>query len=57
MVEEECVVRPGDPCSCCASPTGPRDCPLAYLVLTDDGLSAALRRIVQAQRAPSREHR
>ncbi len=39
-----CPVRPGDPCSLCMpGATGPQDCGLVYLVLTDPDLRAQLR--------------
>ena len=39
-----CPIRPGEPCTLCQlDVTGPSDCPLVYLVMTDDDLRDALR--------------
>ena len=39
--EAPCQVRLGEPCRLCVpGATGPQDCGLAYLVLTDDDLRA-----------------
>ena len=43
--QPQCVVRLGEPCRLCQpGATGPDDCQLAYLVLTDDDLRAELAR-------------
>jgi hypothetical protein len=47
-----CPLRPGDPCTLCQlDVTGPADCPLVYLVVTDTELrdGAAQRRREHAQ--------
>jgi hypothetical protein len=50
-----CPLRPGDPCTLCQlDVTGPADCPLVYLVVTDEDLrdgAAERRREHAAQRA------
>ncbi|WP_203822266.1 DUF6767 domain-containing protein [Paractinoplanes ferrugineus] len=41
--DEMCPLRPGDQCRLCQlGATGPRDCPLVYLVMTDDELRAGV---------------
>jgi hypothetical protein len=43
----QCPIRPGQPCTLCQiDVTGPQDCGLVYLVMTDD----ELRRGVRSQR-------
>lgn len=43
LKEPQCAVRPGEPCRLCApGATGPDNCPLAYLVWTDEDLFADL---------------
>ena len=38
-----CPIRPGDPCTLCQlDVTGPADCPLVYLVMTDPDLRLSL---------------
>jgi hypothetical protein len=42
-VDARCPLRPGDPCTLCQlDVSGPQDCPLVYLVMTDDDLRDAL---------------
>lgn len=42
--DAKCPVRPGDPCTLCQlDVTGPHDCPLVYLVMSDDDLHERLR--------------
>ncbi|MFL6140121.1 MAG: DUF6767 domain-containing protein [Frankiaceae bacterium] len=42
--EPRCPVRPGDACTLCQpGVTGPQDCGLVYLVMTDDELREGLR--------------
>ncbi len=42
--DAKCPVRPGDPCTLCQlDVTGPHDCPLVYLVMSDDDLHDRLR--------------
>ncbi len=37
--DARCPLRPGEPCTLCQlDVTGPQDCPLVYLVMTDDDL-------------------
>jgi hypothetical protein len=49
--EAPCQVRLGEPCRLCVpGATGPQDCGLAYLVLTDPDLSEELARM-RAERA------
>ncbi|MGN6575418.1 MAG: DUF6767 domain-containing protein [Nocardioides sp.] len=41
-----CPIRPGDPCSLCEpGVSGPQDCGLVYLVMSDPGLRAELDRL------------
>ena len=41
-----CPIRPGDPCSLCEpGVTGPQDCGLVYLVMSDPDLRAELDRL------------
>ncbi|MFS8479276.1 MAG: DUF6767 domain-containing protein [Micromonosporaceae bacterium] len=41
----KCPIRPGEPCTLCQlDVTGPQDCPLVYLVMSDDDLRAGLHR-------------
>ncbi len=43
--EARCPIRPGEPCTLCqVSVTGPEDCGLAYLVMSDPDLREELRR-------------
>jgi hypothetical protein len=40
-----CPIRPGEPCTLCQiDVTGPQDCGLVYLVLSDDELREGVRR-------------
>ena len=42
----QCPIRPGDPCSLCVpGATGPQDCGLVYLVMSDPDLRDRLRQI------------
>ena len=37
--QPKCPIRPGDACSLCVpGATGPEDCPLVYLVMSDPAL-------------------
>jgi len=46
--EPRCPIRPGQPCTLCQiDVTGPQDCGLVYLVMSDDELRAAVRRAGQ----------
>lgn len=53
-----CPIRPGDPCTLCEpGVSGPQDCGLVYLVMTDPDLRAELARVrreVRAARPPGR---
>jgi hypothetical protein len=49
--DARCPLRPGEPCTLCqASTTGPQDCPLVYLVMTDDELRAGLQEVLRRGR-------
>jgi len=44
--EAKCPIRPGDPCSLCVpGASGPQDCGLVYLVMSDPDLRDRLRQI------------
>jgi hypothetical protein len=46
-----CPLRPPEPCRLCQlSTTGPEDCPLVYLVMSDDELRAGLHDFLQHRR-------
>lgn len=46
-----CPVRPGEPCTLCqVAVTGPQDCGLVYLVMSDPDLRERLREIRSARR-------
>lgn len=50
-----CPLRPGDPCSLCEpGVTGPQDCGLVYLVMTDPALREELGRLRREQRSGRR---
>lgn len=41
--DAECPLQPGEPCTLCQlDVSGPADCPLVYLVMTDDDLRTQL---------------
>ncbi|WFE21868.1 hypothetical protein O7621_00245 [Solwaraspora sp. WMMD937] len=41
--EAKCPIRPGEPCTLCLpGTTGPAECGLVYLVMSDDELRAGL---------------
>lgn len=43
--DAKCPIRPGEPCTLCqVNVTGPQDCGLVYLVMSDDTLRDGLRR-------------
>jgi hypothetical protein len=47
----QCPVRPGEPCTLCQpGVTGPEDCGLVYLVMSDPELREELRRVRLEQR-------
>jgi hypothetical protein len=42
--QPKCPLRPGEPCTLCVpGASGPADCGLVYLVMSDDALRDALR--------------
>jgi hypothetical protein len=44
--EAQCPIRPGDACSLCQpGATGPKDCGLVYLVMSDPDLREELNRV------------
>jgi hypothetical protein len=48
-----CPIRPGDPCSLCEpGVSGPQDCGLVYLVMSDPELRAELDRLRRELRPP-----
>ncbi len=50
--DEQCWIRLSEPCRLCVpGATGPLDCGLVYLVMTDPDLSAALARM-RAEHVP-----
>lgn len=41
--DARCPIRPGEPCTLCQlDVTGPQDCPLVYLVMSDPDLRTGL---------------
>jgi hypothetical protein len=57
VAEQLCQVRPGEPCRLCVpGATGPQDCGLVYLVMTDLDLRTELARM-QADDPPVRRGR
>jgi hypothetical protein len=47
-----CPLRPGDPCTLCQiDVSGPQNCPLVYLVMTDEDLQAELHDLTVRGRA------
>lgn len=54
--DDQCPLRPGEPCALCQmSTTGPKDCPLVWLVMTDDELRAGLRASIAAAASSSHD--
>jgi hypothetical protein len=56
--DAKCPIRPGDACTLCQpGATGPQDCGLVYLVMSDPDLRAELGRVrrLQQQEARTRE--
>jgi uncharacterized protein DUF6767 len=52
--DARCPVRPGEPCTLCQlDVTGPQDCPLVYLVMSDAELREQLR-VTAARAEPTR---
>jgi hypothetical protein len=46
LPDAKCPIRPGDACSLCQpGATGPQDCGLVYLVMSDPDLRAELNRV------------
>lgn len=55
LPEAKCPIRPGDACSLCQpGVTGPQDCGLVYLVMSDPDLSEELSRVRRFQREDAR---
>lgn len=51
LPEAQCPIRPGDACSLCQpGATGPQDCGLVYLVMSDPDLREELNRVRRYQR-------
>jgi hypothetical protein len=51
LPEAQCPIRPGDACSLCQpGATGPQDCGLVYLVMSDPDLRGELDRVRRSQR-------
>ncbi|MEU6019907.1 DUF6767 domain-containing protein [Micromonospora sp. NPDC047134] len=49
--DARCPLRPGQPCTLCQlDVTGPQDCPLVYLVMTDEELWAGTRQAAHHHR-------
>ncbi|MFC0509030.1 DUF6767 domain-containing protein [Micromonospora costi] len=54
--DARCPLRPGEPCTLCQlDVTGPQDCPLVYLVMTDEQLRTGVHRDRLASRARRRD--
>jgi hypothetical protein len=50
LPEAKCPIRPGDACSLCQpGATGPQDCGLVYLVMSDPDLRQELNRVRRYQ--------
>jgi hypothetical protein len=53
--DARCPIRPGEPCTLCQlDVTGPQDCPLVYLVMTDSERPASLRNTPLPSRVAAR---
>ena len=53
--EAKCPIRPGDACSLCQpGATGPKDCGLVYLVMSDVDLREELQRVRRYQQDDAR---
>jgi hypothetical protein len=51
LPEAKCPIRPGDACSLCQpGATGPQDCGLVYLVMSDSDLREELHRVRRFER-------
>ncbi|MGC5031289.1 DUF6767 domain-containing protein [Micromonospora sp. DT229] len=49
--DARCPLRPDQPCTLCQlDVTGPQDCPLVYLVMTDEELWAGTRQAARSRR-------
>lgn len=58
LPDAQCPVRPGDACSLCQpGATGPQDCGLLYLVMSDPDLRDELNRVRKYQREDARRTR
>jgi hypothetical protein len=55
LPEAQCPIRPGDACSLCQpGATGPQDCGLVYLVMSDPDLRDELTRVRRLQQEEQR---
>lgn len=55
LPDAQCPVRPGDACTLCQhGVTGPQDCGLVYLVMSDPDLREELNRVRRYQQADAR---
>jgi hypothetical protein len=55
LPEARCPIRPGDACSLCQpGATGPKDCGLVYLVMSDPELREELNRVRRYQQEDDR---
>ena len=51
LPDAQCPIRPGDACSLCQpGATGPQDCGLVYLVMSDPDLREELNRVRRLRR-------
>ena len=58
LPDARCPIRPGDACSLCQpGATGPQDCGLVYLVMSDPDLREELSRVRRLQQQESRRTR
>jgi hypothetical protein len=58
LPEAQCPIRPGDACSLCQpAATGPHDCGLVYLVMSDPDLRDELSRVRRLQQEEARHTR
>ena len=55
LPEAKCPIRPGDACTLCQpGVTGPQDCGLVYLVMSDPDLREELNRVRREHQAEER---
>ena len=56
LPDAQCPIRPGDACTLCQpGATGPRDCGLVYLVMSDPDLREELSRVRRYHQEEQRE--